>query len=317
MPRNSAEPELNPTEAYHTVEARLTFISQPTEQPDSTSTPDTSSNAFPTIQPTGTRTPAGPCDIAVAGYPQMDITVPDDTRMMPGEPFTKIWRLSNSGTCVWTGDYQLVFFSGDQLANTKSIQLNRPVEPSEEIDLAVEMTAPEDPGTYQSNWKLQNVNGEYFGIGPSGGSPLWVRIEVIEVNTETPEPTATFTPTPSTMVSGDVVIREDQLLDLDTLQIQEASADVRLASVGETNPPTYQLQPRNSARMSLFGSARPTLDECKSASMDNQPIELSDVAFGVYYCYRTDMGLPGWFYTESLNTEDSTVYLVIHTWLQP
>ncbi len=277
------------------------------------------SNNGNTPEPTFAQTLSGVCDWAVAGSPQMDITIPDDTQMVPGEAFTKIWRVTNNGSCIWTTEYRFVFFSGDQLASTQIIQLNDPVKPSDEIDLVVEMTAPQEAGTYQSNWKLQNQQGEFFGIGPNGASPLWVRIEVIDNNTPTAQilPTITSTPTPSTMVSGDVLIRAGQLLDLDTLQIKEDSADLGFTSKDDTNLPAYQFQPRNNAKINLFGSARPTLNDCKTASLSNQPIELPGNALGFYYCYSTDLSLPGWFYLDNLDTEEDSLYLVIHTWLQP
>jgi len=37
-----------------------------------------------------------------------DVTVPDGTKMEPGDDFTKTWRLLNAGTCSWTTAYRLV-----------------------------------------------------------------------------------------------------------------------------------------------------------------------------------------------------------------
>ena len=44
-----------------------------------------------------------------------DVTIPDGTQVLPGETFTKMWRLKNSGTCTWTPDYALVWVSGADL----------------------------------------------------------------------------------------------------------------------------------------------------------------------------------------------------------
>ncbi len=130
-------------------------------------------------------------------------------------------------------------------------------------------------------------------------------------------PTVTSSPTPSTVVSGDVLLQANKLLDLDTLQIQEAGADLKIEPSGESNQAAHQLQTRNGAQFSLFGSARPTLEECKNAPLGTESVSLPDMALGVYYCYRTDTGLPGWFYPDSLDLEAPSLYLVINTWLQP
>ncbi|MEK6256076.1 MAG: hypothetical protein N2C13_02005, partial [Chloroflexota bacterium] len=46
------------------------------------------------------------------------------------------------------------------------------------IDISVELTAPNTPGTYRGNWKLRNANAVIFGIG-NAGSAFYVEIDVI------------------------------------------------------------------------------------------------------------------------------------------
>src|SRR5438045_1174098 len=39
---------------------------------------------------------------------EADVTLPDNTAVMPGAVFTKTWRMHNSGTCDWNASYSLV-----------------------------------------------------------------------------------------------------------------------------------------------------------------------------------------------------------------
>ena len=203
----SGQDELNVTQAYQTVQAKLTQAIAETNQAPPTATIETPqwTATFTAIQTTTTTvqvtvTPAAPtetkpslCDVAAAGNP-IDVTIPDDTVMQPGEVFTKTWRLVNVGTCTWTKNYKLAFFSGDQMSAPAAVNLPVDVSPGTTVDLSVEMTAPLEPGTYQGNWKLKNSADAWFGIGAGGGTAFWVRIVVSEV-TETGTPNATDTPT--------------------------------------------------------------------------------------------------------------------------
>ena len=44
-----------------------------------------------------------------------DVSLADGTEVTAGEDAVKTWRIRNTGTCPWTGDYQLRFAGGDQL----------------------------------------------------------------------------------------------------------------------------------------------------------------------------------------------------------
>ena len=198
-------PTINVTQAYQTVEAKLTqaatqvtpTLSSPTpsQAAATTSAPvTTSSPATPTV-PASTQTPAKSCDQAGAGSP-IDVTVPDDTVMQPGQAFTKVWRLENIGTCPWTENYAVTYFSGEQMGAPASVPLRGQVEPGQSVDISVDMVAPLKAGKYQGNWKLRNASNVLFGIGPGGSAPFWVRIVVAESTTASPT-ASTTTPTPT------------------------------------------------------------------------------------------------------------------------
>lgn len=105
-------------------------------------------------------------------------TIPDKTPFQPGEKFTKIWRLRNVGSCTWSNGYRLVFSDGDQMGGPDEAPLTANVKPDELVEIKVELTAPEQVGTYKGNWKLRNAAGEEFGLGSTATSPFWVEITV-------------------------------------------------------------------------------------------------------------------------------------------
>src|SRR5207244_11620966 len=72
---------------------------------------DTPSGSLATGTPSPT--PGGPC-INNAHF-VADVTVPDGTEFMPGQPIDKQWRVKNTGTCDWGADYRLVLVSGNAM----------------------------------------------------------------------------------------------------------------------------------------------------------------------------------------------------------
>ena len=87
-----------------------------------------------TKQPAFAESTLGACiDQAMPGKP-FDVTIPDGMEVNPGRNFTKTWRLINSGTCPWTADYSLVWFSGAELTQQLEIQLPNIVNPGEVVD---------------------------------------------------------------------------------------------------------------------------------------------------------------------------------------
>lgn len=101
---------------------------------------------------------------------ELDAVV-DDTPLPPLTPFTKIWRLENTGATTWGDGYQFVFTGGQTLgaAHRIAIPLCRP---GQTADIAVTFTTPPDPGVYSSSWSLCDAQGRLFG------QPVWTRIQV-------------------------------------------------------------------------------------------------------------------------------------------
>jgi hypothetical protein len=116
-----------------------------------------------------------------------DVTVPDNTQFAPNTGFNKTWRLRNSGTCTWTNSYQIVHAGGHLLGAVSTIfSLNQTVAPGQTADITINMVSPATANTYQSDWKLQNAQGQIFGLG-TNGNPFYVKIVVTG-----PAPTTTI-----------------------------------------------------------------------------------------------------------------------------
>jgi hypothetical protein len=325
MPRgNKPTPTPNVTQAYQTVEARLTqaaTLNPPTAAPtDSgiqTQTP-TQQAITPTLtlapSPTSPK-PTNTCDIAGAGTP-IDVTVPDDTQMQPGQAFTKIWRLQNVGTCTWSKDYSIALFSGANLSAPASVSVPSEVTPGLTVDIAVDMEAPQEAGVYQGNWKLRNASGVWFGIGPSGGSPFWVKIVVVGSGTPgTTTPTATATSGPPIQANGTILLTPSDRLNLDNNRINSGSGDDLVYDKDSDNK--LFLTPLSVALFGVWGTSQPSLADCQSAAISSVTIPLESLHQGVYLCYRTDLGLIGWLLLSNFNNQGSKLTVQFLTWAAP
>lgn len=107
-----------------------------------------------------------------------DVSIPDNTVLAPGQEFVKTWRLRNDGDCAWTTGYALEFVEGDAMGFTGSQLLATPVEPGQEAEITVTLTAPASPGTYRSDWQLSNEQGTFFGLGANANVSFYVQIIV-------------------------------------------------------------------------------------------------------------------------------------------
>lgn len=102
-----------------------------------------------------------------------DVTLPDGAVVTPGSKVCKIWKLANCGSQEWPSGTKLLHVGGDSL-------LERPQEPivvhpaaaNGEVDVAVDLVAPEQPGRYISYFRLCGPRGMRFG------QRIWVMLVV-------------------------------------------------------------------------------------------------------------------------------------------
>ena len=174
------EPNAIFTQAALTVQAQLNQA--PTPVPFNTPTlpppqPTNTAISLPTLPPitnTPVATATAVCD---QGQFVKDVTIPDGTNFVPGDTFTKTWRLRNAGTCTWSG-YSLVFDSGDAMNGTSPIAIGT-VAPGREVDLSVNLTAPATNGSYRGYWRIRTPSGVLIPIlSGHQGQSFFVDIKV-------------------------------------------------------------------------------------------------------------------------------------------
>jgi hypothetical protein len=100
-----------------------------------------------------------------------DITIPDGTTFTAGTPFTKTWRIRNTGNVPLDNTYWLVFAGGTQMTDKRVIPLPH-IDVGKTTDISAPLVAPEAPGTHTTQWRFQNPQQEFFG------PPLFVEIDV-------------------------------------------------------------------------------------------------------------------------------------------
>ncbi len=171
------------TSAASTVVSQFTLTaavftptpSQPTETPAPQAT--ITSTVAPLAQVTNAEgTTVALCDKYSWDTATVDVNIPDNTVMSPGQDFTKTWKIKNIGSCTWDAGYKLVFSYGDSGLKGEAQPLPVPVAPGAEADVSVQFKAPDKAGTYLSSWTLQNPKGITF-LG-NEDKPLYVLISV-------------------------------------------------------------------------------------------------------------------------------------------
>jgi heat shock protein HslJ len=117
-------------------------------------------------------------------HPNGEGSASSPIKVAPGQKFTKVWRVVNSGTCTWDSSYELVFASGNRM-NGQPTPVQGQVAPGQSYDIAVELTAPANGGDYSAIWQMENTQGTAFG------QRLRVYVQVVPGPTATPAPTQT------------------------------------------------------------------------------------------------------------------------------
>ncbi len=110
-----------------------------------------------------------------------DTTFPDGATILPGSTLTKTWELKNSGTCIWTPSYSVVFAGrGTAMgAEAKTALISSgEVKPGESAKVSVIMHAPSEPGDYEGYWMLRSPDNQTFGTGAKGAAPFFVKLHV-------------------------------------------------------------------------------------------------------------------------------------------
>ena len=108
--------------------------------------------------------------------------------MQPGRQFAGTWVLRNTGTAVWSGDYQVAYvdqaasgtakgvrsqMGAPAIAKLRDVSGQEQVNPGESVTLRLDLVAPVQPGSFAFQWQLRDSNGSPFG------GTRWLQIRVI------------------------------------------------------------------------------------------------------------------------------------------
>ncbi|MBU2609525.1 MAG: hypothetical protein KJ606_01060 [Chloroflexi bacterium] len=181
-------PNLNPNAVYTAaVQTAFAIVSQTaaavTDTPTVTPIPGATLTLGPTnaplitdTTPGGTpaatntpftiNTPLPPTQQSCDNASLITETIPGFSEIAPGAQFVKTWRIKNTGPCIWNTNYRLAYGWGGEGTDWKTTPpalLTRVVNPGEEIDVTVTLTAPVNTGQHGAYFKMQNDKGYYFG----------------------------------------------------------------------------------------------------------------------------------------------------------
>ncbi len=177
--KTDQEEQMSQTAVAQTVEALLSATPASGSAPIPSVTPLPSVptlTAIPVVVNTTTpvATPTTNCNVAQF---ITDVTIPDGTVMTPSQAFTKKWRIKNIGSCAWNG-FTLVFDSGDAMGGPATKPISA-LNPGQEVDLEVALTAPATAGNYRGYWRIV-TNGSVLVpiVNGSGGKTFYVDIKV-------------------------------------------------------------------------------------------------------------------------------------------
>lgn len=160
-----------------------TLVSAITSTPEASPTPASTT----TIDPSTT-----PCTYRTAFI--ADVTIPDDTTILPGASFSKTWRIRNNGSCPLPEGTNWSYANGERMNGPISQPL-APLAAGETADITIQLIAPQNPGTHTGYWQVVLPNGVTLA------TRYYVRI-IVPSPTTAPTATPTTAPTPVPTVTN-------------------------------------------------------------------------------------------------------------------
>ncbi len=114
-----------------------------------------------------------------------DMSFPDYSLVYTNQSFEKIWRLQNTGVCVWR---DLFLLCQDTPQRLNGLQLGlKPQQtrvaipeilPGETVDLSIMFKAPQLPCTVRSEWKMVDSSGK---VVMPNKMPIYCLVKVVGV----------------------------------------------------------------------------------------------------------------------------------------
>ncbi|XP_053706371.1 protein ILRUN-like [Synchiropus splendidus] len=130
-----------------------------------------------------------------------DVTIGEGESVPPETPFTKTWRIQNTGAESWPPGVSLKYVGGHQFGHV-NMAMVKALVPQEMTDVSIQMQSPASPGIYQGQWRMCTASGLYFG------DIIWVILSVevgglLGVTQQLSSFQAEFTTQPNRNLQGD------------------------------------------------------------------------------------------------------------------
>ena len=170
----TVDPVLIMTDVAGTIQANITQTAL--FAPSATIPPPPTTTALPLPSQPSLPAPTAPSSPAAPPPPPgvlpdnatwiADVESPDGTIFEPGQRFTRVTQIENTGTTIWNTGYRLIYYGGEPITCDEvdmDIYLQQSVDPGNQILLSVRFTAPDQHGTYVNHFRMINDKGEVFG----------------------------------------------------------------------------------------------------------------------------------------------------------
>lgn len=238
------------TPGYHTITVSATSAQGVTGQAS------IFINVGGSAQPTNT---PNPC---VVGARFMgDGSVPDNSVIQPGAPFEKIWQVQNAGSCIWVSTYGIINIGGGTLSAPSPASIPYTV-PGQTSNIALNMVAPQQPGTYRSVWQLRAPNGYTFG------PPLDVQIVVPQAGCNGAPQITSFFASPQTIrVGQSTTLVWGAVNNADQIRLQTPAGSSGVTAPGQT---TVSPQVTTTYILSAFCKGQ-RVDSVATVNVSNPP----------------------------------------------
>ncbi|MDR3576252.1 MAG: NBR1-Ig-like domain-containing protein [Anaerolineaceae bacterium] len=183
-----------------TPSATVTPISTNTPIPSQTAATQSNQSTMPVTLPSITAPAIADKGVWISNDPV------DGTQLTPGQTITLTWKVQNTGTTTWNTNYAVRYYTGTKIG-AADFNLTKSVNPNDEVDIPVHVTAPNDPGKYTTYWVITNDQGVNFRplsfeFSVSGPTATPVPAEATQSPTDdsttildTPSVTPSYTPT--------------------------------------------------------------------------------------------------------------------------
>jgi hypothetical protein len=106
-----------------------------------------------------------------------DVTFPDNSRVRPGQRFTKKWELKNTGAARWVDRYLIP--DGLSTGNCSyPARIRVPTtDPGQTVVISVPVTAASTPGLCYVTWRMVDASGALYFPGYLG---IWFEVKVLK-----------------------------------------------------------------------------------------------------------------------------------------